>query len=754
MISIPSSKKQFSQPNNSDLFGNIYYTRNVNFDEQGYVKLSNRSVLLKSSAGDSNFGIVPSFGRISAGEFFIPTSGNPYIAQISSANITVSPDANPMVPQGLGFTTGGRWWNDRWFITTGTNVWYRDTSGNPWTKINIPSDAQDQGNWNASTNTPNLQSGVGTPGFFYTVNVAGQTNLDGNYPWNVGDIAYFSGQLGKWLNINLSSTLTSGNIHCMDVFRSRNTLCVADGNIVHQFDTSYAQQQATNLILQSDFQICGMAYSGENLGIITRLSSAVSGKNIESQFYVWDGTADSVNSGTPIGADMAVAIVAYKSSWVILTRTGQLLYYTGASAYSVGGFKVLATFPFYFKNQVWGDFLNQLAYGDAIVVNGDYIYINIPGTLNSYGLPSQTSSPQFQSGIWCYDPSIGLYHRNSPSISQANIGVIQQSGIDIGTSQVTVYTGAVVPVTGNPVRYVNDQGSAIGGLSLYTTYYVIQISTTVFQLATTRANALAGIFIPLISQGASIHNFLFVNVLDYGTSGSSRVGGIGLQGISNQVLQQYLYSSFLLPVNSSAEMPCLCMDIPFFPSRGYVVTSKLTSSAVEDQYEKVFIKFSNMADDDQIILKQKLEDVQGLPFATKGQSCTWLTNTTFTTSSDLSVAYSYLQLASKVLEAEIINGAGSGQGSTVISITLAAGVYTVVLKDSLEGITVGNLCDVCLENWKQFGQVSTTDVNGYKELPIGIPSKQVSIKAIMSGVSNRMRIESLQIINSIHRGAE
>ena len=49
-----------------------------------------------------------------------------------------------------------------------------------------------QGTWNASTNSPSLASGVGTPGYYYIVATAGSTNLDGITDWAVGDWAVFS----------------------------------------------------------------------------------------------------------------------------------------------------------------------------------------------------------------------------------------------------------------------------------------------------------------------------------------------------------------------------------------------------------------------------------------------------------------------------------------------------------------------------------------------------------------------------------
>ncbi len=52
---------------------------------------------------------------------------------------------------------------------------------------------QYQGNWDASTNSPTLTSGVGTQGDVYRVSVAGTTNLDGITDWQVGDWAAYNG---------------------------------------------------------------------------------------------------------------------------------------------------------------------------------------------------------------------------------------------------------------------------------------------------------------------------------------------------------------------------------------------------------------------------------------------------------------------------------------------------------------------------------------------------------------------------------
>jgi hypothetical protein len=60
---------------------------------------------------------------------------------------------------------------------------------------------QYQGTWAADTNTPALTSSVGTAGYYYIVNVAGTTTLNGISSWAVGDWAVFS-NTGVWQKIS------------------------------------------------------------------------------------------------------------------------------------------------------------------------------------------------------------------------------------------------------------------------------------------------------------------------------------------------------------------------------------------------------------------------------------------------------------------------------------------------------------------------------------------------------------------------
>jgi hypothetical protein len=74
---------------------------------------------------------------------------------------------------------------------------------------NISGALQYQGTWDASTNTPTLVSSQGTRGFYYYVNVAGNTNLNGITDWQVGDWAAFDGSV--WEKVDNTDAVQSVN---------------------------------------------------------------------------------------------------------------------------------------------------------------------------------------------------------------------------------------------------------------------------------------------------------------------------------------------------------------------------------------------------------------------------------------------------------------------------------------------------------------------------------------------------------------
>lgn len=104
------------------------------------------------------------------------------------------------IPRGAGVNAGG---TAGQFLTKASSTDYDTT----WTTIT--GTLNYQGTWNASTNTPTLTSSVGTNGYYYVVNVAGSTNLNGITDWQVGDWAIFNGSV--WQKLDQTDLVTSVN---------------------------------------------------------------------------------------------------------------------------------------------------------------------------------------------------------------------------------------------------------------------------------------------------------------------------------------------------------------------------------------------------------------------------------------------------------------------------------------------------------------------------------------------------------------
>jgi trimeric autotransporter adhesin len=90
-----------------------------------------------------------------------------------------------------------------------------------------------QGTWNAFTNTPTLTSSVGTKGYYYIVDVAGSTNLNGITDWKIGDWAIFNGT--TWDKVDNTDAVSSVNGFTGAV--SLTTSNIAEGTNLYYLDS-------------------------------------------------------------------------------------------------------------------------------------------------------------------------------------------------------------------------------------------------------------------------------------------------------------------------------------------------------------------------------------------------------------------------------------------------------------------------------------------------------------------------------------
>lgn len=145
----------------------------------------------------------------------------------ASGNVTLGSGANNIVLQSVT-TLGGPVKDSSNTLGVSNQILISNSLGNlVWQ--NYEAGLTYEGTWDANTNTPTLTSGQGVSGHFYIVNVAGNTNLDGNNDWHVGDWAVFfdagGGGTAGWQKIDNTSVLTgSGTANTFAMWTATETL--------------------------------------------------------------------------------------------------------------------------------------------------------------------------------------------------------------------------------------------------------------------------------------------------------------------------------------------------------------------------------------------------------------------------------------------------------------------------------------------------------------------------------------------------
>lgn len=664
---------RWSQTNTSDKFGSIWASKNINLDEEGYIKLSPRSVSIVNQTDTPNFGDANAIGRFSGGNFLVSTVGKTY-----NLGLSATTDPTPTVNSGANNPTG---------VAQGGGVFFQNL-------------------WHATTDT--------------TV-VSRPASTDATQAWT-----------------SRITSLTSAVPHRLCVFSSRQTLIVSNGNVAKQYDTSYSG--TTDLTIPSDFVINGMAYNNGKIGLITELGTSTAGQNAEARFFVWDGSTTGASSDASVGSDKCIAVCAYKSSFVVLTRAGQLLYWNG------GGFEVLASFPFYYEDKLWTpSFITSISSGYTMVADGDVIYLNVPNALTPFSRKDEIVTPNMPGGVWCYDPKAGLYHRYSGSISKMYYHAISSGNVNTSTDTFT--TSATIPDTGSIARITDfaSTNKVVGGLREGQDYYVIKASSTTFKLATTKANAISGTAIDITAADTQTTFFMF-DLVDYSTSRNGVLGTstIALIGERDIIKTDLLIGGRFFDNTMTTPVQTLAACVPFLENRGWVVTSKVFAPEVTDHAQKLFLKFRPLRSGDSIIVKYRERDVVGLPTSSATlQSGNWTGANAFYTTQDLSEAKDYLDNGGE-LECEIPTGAGGGSTAQITAIDTDDDItYSVTLAEDIIGAASSRKCEFIINNWNLKKTITSDDVSPV-EIPLSETASWSQFKVELRG--SEVTIEELNII--------
>jgi hypothetical protein len=186
-----------------------------------------------------------------------------------------------------------------------------------------------QGVWDANLNNPLLTSGVGTQGYYYVVNVAGTTNLDGITTWSLGDWAIFNGTVWEKVDNTDAVISVNGNTGAVALTGTANRITVSGAN-VFDIDAAYAGQNSITTLgtVTSgtwNAGTIGTVYGGTNITSYTTGDVLyASGANVLSKRAI--GTAGqvlTVSGGVPVWATPTVGTVTSVSGTTNrITSTG------------------------------------------------------------------------------------------------------------------------------------------------------------------------------------------------------------------------------------------------------------------------------------------------------------------------------------------------------------------------------------------------------------------------------------------------
>lgn len=667
MVNIPNQQtRQWKQGNDSDLTGNISVTKNITFDNKGYLRLSGspRAVINESTNNFGNPAVILPFD----GSYFTQTWDSPFIINLEPLSTIPTAFTDSLGTVGGGVQSDAVWFGGKMPFTDENSVSYYD---------------------------PTLGAGL------------------------------------RVVDTNISLTNTSGSQHSLVGMLSLAAIAVADVNSVKIYNNplSVTPVLANTLQILSDYIITGMVYFNQQLYVGTKHN--YSGK---ACLFVWNGQGSAAQQAYEVDSNIIFSICVHKDSVVLLTGDGALLRFNG------GGFTVLDTFPIYHTNRVLTDVLNIGMYKNIMKSNGDVIYILFTDQENAS--QKMTNQPD---GIWCYDDTVGLYHKYSLSNSMVYTETILTSKVDTGTGIITVTTA---PVTGTEVYY-RKGSSLIGGLTDETKYFVIKLTGTTIKLATTKANALAGTAITLTSTGHNSQQLVFFPNTDFGATYLKRTMSLGIISIPQgnpQYGYDLIWGGEVTPRILTGSDGMLGSISVGTESRGYFITPKITSQNITDKFNLVTLKFSPMQSElDKIILKYRTVDDMRETIDLANWTGTWTSTTTFT-STETNLANTSIGD-----EVEILSGAGGGILAHITDISSNAGTYTITIDETFSNYVAGDKCKFVTRNWTKWKTIAQGDNNaekGFISENIGATGKFIQLKIELRGV--KTRVEELSIDNKYH----
>lgn len=230
-----------------------------------------------------------------------------------------------------------------------------------------------------------------------------------------------------WQGTAGQSALQTGERHLLWTGANGNLYVVDDGNKVYRVTPTGTVSTSGNGTLDysaTQYEItCAVTNSTRSwIGTVDK-----SGE--EAVLIEWDmspGSADA-NKLHPMGAKAVRCIAVWNDTPIAVLSDGKVKYFNGVSFVE---FQNTCQFPVTDGQELSSDFIHPN--GWAIIDDAPHFLVTGKVEAENEGSSVNNASYKMPSGIWCLDPSIGLYHRfaiGSGATTQEDYGIMQVSRV-------------------------------------------------------------------------------------------------------------------------------------------------------------------------------------------------------------------------------------------------------------------------------------------------------------------------------------
>jgi hypothetical protein len=534
----------------------------------------------------------------------------------------------------LGYVMSIVYYSGQYFVLTDDNAFLTDFGGTTTTEITLTADT--------GTNSDAVVC-------YDRVYISTNDNLD-----------YYDGSL------NASNYATTANVpHPMTVFDSQTTykLAIGDDNVVHLLKNDHTTS-GTDLTLPEQYQVTSLAYRNGYLYVGTKHTNGG-----EAKVFVWNGDTTNADFEIPTGASWVYSIIPYQTSVAFATNMGQLFVVSGNAPVPV------AQFPVYsHPDAIWDDGSNVTYVGKILhrgmVSVGDTIYLSVTGTIDAGDVP------EMKSGIWVFDPRVGLYHRASSTLDRS----VAEAVSSLSSNTLTLSTHNLK--TGDVLMFQNI--GSLTGVQANTKYYVSVESATEVKLAVSRKALQAG---DTLTIGGTVtsSSVRYVPNTDWGClyDTSSVQGAISVINPEEAIFVGWespvIWGARVDDYDQNALYGVYSLTSAW--NIGSVVTQRIYASNIKEVFKKLYAYIDgNHLDNEEIVFKYKVGNSHGYP--TTIYQGTWGSATTIASvsASQDEDEWADLEVGD---ELTIVNGTGRGYTTHITDISVTGSDYTITVDESI-----------------------------------------------------------------------